>query len=106
MSVLLVEAHGRPRLNPFAFSSGTTVRFIILFVFVIAADIQRWHGVAISGFKLGARVKECLGGAPLAGAAVLLDRAKMQECYGLLASYEIPVIGAGLLLLAAVTGAI
>src|SRR5258705_9420460 len=104
MSALPVEAHRRPRLNPFAFASDTAVRFILLFVFVIAADIQRWHGVAVSGFDLGTRLKECLDGAPLISAAALLDLAKMQECSSLLPSYEIPVILAGLLLLAAVTG--
>jgi Zn-dependent protease with chaperone function len=105
MSALPVEAHGRPRLDPFAFASDTTLRFILLFVFVIAADIQRWHGVAVRGFDLGTRWKECVSGAPLIGAE-LLDTAKMQECSGPVLSYDIPVILGGLLLLAAVTGAI
>jgi hypothetical protein len=106
MSALPVEAHGRPLLNPFAFASDTTLRFVLLFVFVVAAAIQRWHGVAASGFDLGARLKECLDGAPLISATALLDTAKAHKCYALSSSYEIPVIVAGLVLLAAVTGAI
>ena len=105
MSAVLLETHPRLRLNPFAFPSDTTLRFILLFVFVVAADIRRWHGVAVVGFDLGRRLDECLGGTPLVGAA-LSDLAKMQGCYGLLLPYEMAAIGAGLLLLAAVTGAI
>jgi Zn-dependent protease with chaperone function len=94
------------RFNPFAFPSDTNLRFILLFVFVIAADIRRWHGLAVISLDLGQKVQECLGGAPLIGRA-LLDPLKMQGCYGpLMLSYEIPAIGIGLLLLAAVTAVI
>ena len=100
------DRRDRSRLNPFAFASDTTLRFILLFVFVIAADIRRWHGLAWTGFDLTQKLDECLNGAPMIGMAALLDPAKLQECYRPLLFYEIPAIAIGLLLLAAVTGAI
>jgi Zn-dependent protease with chaperone function len=106
MSAPPVEAYGQPRLDPFAFASDTTLRFIFLFAFVIAAVIWRWHGIAVNSFDLGSRVQECLGGATLIGLAALSDLAKAQECYGRSLSYAIPMIVTGLLLLTAVTGAI
>src|SRR5438093_11788402 len=105
MSALPVDSHRRPRLNPFAFPSDTNLRFILLFVFVIAADIRRWYSMALLHADSARLLEECLGGMPMIG-RVLLDSAKTQDCLGPLLLQMIPAIAIGLLLLTAVTGAI
>jgi Zn-dependent protease with chaperone function len=98
-------SQGKPRLNPFAFASDTSLRFILLLVFVIAADIRRWFALAATEFDLGHKLSECLDGAPMVRWAVM-DGTKLRECVRPFVIYDILATGVGLLLLAAVTGAI
>jgi hypothetical protein len=100
-----LESQGKPRLNPFAFASDTSLRFILLLVFVIAADIRRWFALAATELDLGHKLSECLDGAPMVRWAVM-DGTKLRECVRPFVIYDISATGVGLLLLAAVTGAI
>jgi Zn-dependent protease with chaperone function len=105
MSASSFESQRKPRLNPFAFASDTSLRFILLLVFVITADIRRWFALAATEFDFSHKLSECLAGAPMVRWAVM-DGTKLWECYRPFLSYGISIIGIGLLLLAAVTGAI
>jgi Zn-dependent protease with chaperone function len=105
MSASPLESLRKPRLNPFAFASDTSLRFILLLVFVIAADIRRWLALAATDFDFSHQLSECLDGAPMVRWA-LMDGTKLLECVRPFLSYGISAIGIGLLLLAAVTGAI
>jgi hypothetical protein len=74
-----IASRGKPRLNPFAFASDTSLRFILLLVFVTAADIRRWIVLAATDFDFGHKLSECLDGAPMVRWAVM-DGTKLLEC--------------------------
>jgi Zn-dependent protease with chaperone function len=47
------------RLNPFAFPSDTTARFILLLLFAIAASVLIWSSIAVLGLSLQAGFASC-----------------------------------------------
>src|SRR5438105_15826838 len=108
MRALTPAPESRPRLNPFAFPTDTTSRFFLLLVFVAAADIAYWHGVAL---QLGGRITEfgdCLQGWPASNSDIREPQrlALAMGCGQLLARSELPWLGFGLVLLASVTFAV
>lgn len=96
----------KSRLNPFVFPSDTSLRIILLFVFVIAADILQWSKLAIVRLDFARDLEKCLQGAPFFSMPIMQDLAKSQKCYTPLLSYQNLTIGLGLLLLTAATGTI
>lgn len=108
MRALAAASESRPRLNPFAFPSDTTSRFFLLLVFVAAADIAYWHGIAL---QLGGTITEfgdCLQGWPASISDVQQAErlAHAIACMQLLAKSELPWLGLGLVLLGLVTFAL
>jgi Zn-dependent protease with chaperone function len=95
----------QPRLNPFAFPPDTTSRFFLLLVFVTAADILYWHGIAS---QLGGTITEldrCLYGHPAFGPDMLdpSQLALLTRCAQLLSTREAPWLAVGVALLACAT---
>ena len=68
------EATRRPRLNPFAFPSDTTFRFVLLIVAVLGSTLYVWDWIYFAAGSNGARYKEraaaCLDQAPLGGSSL------------------------------------
>jgi Zn-dependent protease with chaperone function len=98
------EVLEQPRLNPFAFVSDTTLRFMLLVVVVTCASLERWSGIAVMTFDLASTMRGCLDNKPF-GVDVLSEAgsAGFITCFRQVAVRTVPTmaIGIGLLVLVA-----
>jgi Zn-dependent protease with chaperone function len=101
-------AAGRPRLNPFAFVSDTSLRFVLLIVVVTCAAIERWQGIAIVWFGLGSSLTTCVGGGPVLSTQMFTrERAPVWfGCFHAVVERTLPGVAIGIGVLAAATAAI
>lgn len=88
------------RLNPFAFPSDTTSRFFLLIVFVVAADVVYWNGIAdqLGGIKT---LDRCLNGRPFFGVSWVEEGTAgyLMRCVQDMAAHQAPWLALGLGLL-------
>jgi Zn-dependent protease with chaperone function len=102
------------RLNPFAFVSDTSLRFVLLLIFVISAGVMHWFyiggnwtyiGIGAMGRDPQADLDACLHGTPMVGPAMFEtnQRQLIFTCLGRYARQHVPFMLGGFALMVAVT---
>ena len=96
----------RPRLNPFAFASDTSLRFVLLVVLVACASGRQWSSLGWDAFDLASRVRACMAGKPMLSSALLFSdevQHQLASCLSIMRAGILPPVPIGLALLAGAT---
>ena len=96
----------RPRLNPFAFASDTSLRFVLLVVLVVCASGRQWSSIGWDLFDLASRARACMAGKPMLSSAMLSSdegQHQLASCLSIMRAGILPPVPIGLALLAGST---